>query len=96
MEQSVELLEPLHAKEDSRANLQCDDVRVVGVRTGISEVLVLSDLPLSSIVEMLVSNSTVNSTRWTVVVLQETMSGCWSVLPMSWGRLYRPGRSAVI
>ena len=44
MEKSVELLEPLHAKEASWANLQCDDVSVVGVRTGISEVLI----PLSS------------------------------------------------
>ena len=49
MEQSVELLEPLHAKEASRADLQCDDVGVVGVRTGIAEVLVLLDLPLHSI-----------------------------------------------
>ena len=47
MKQSVELLEPLHAKEASRANLQCD-VGAVGVRTGISEVLVPLDLPLSS------------------------------------------------
>ena len=49
MEQPVELLEPFHVKEASRADLQCDDVVVVGVRIGISEVLVLLDLPLSSI-----------------------------------------------
>ena len=48
MKQSVELLEPLHAKEASRADLQCDDVGEVGVRTGISEVLVPLDLPLGS------------------------------------------------
>ena len=48
MKQSVELLEPLHAKEASRTDLQCDDVGVVGVGTGISEVLVPLDLPLGS------------------------------------------------
>ena len=48
MKQSIELLEPLHAKEASRADLQCDDVGVVGVRRGISEVLVPLDLPLGS------------------------------------------------
>ena len=48
MEQSVELLKPLHAKEASRPDLQCDNVGVVGVRTGIPEVLVLLDLPLGS------------------------------------------------
>ena len=48
MEQSVELLKPLHAEEASRPDLQCDDVGVVGVRTGIFEVLVPLDLPLGS------------------------------------------------
>ena len=45
---------------------------------------------------MLISNGMVNSSRWIVVVFQMTMSGRWSVMAISCGKLYLPGRSAVI
>ena len=51
---------------------------------------------LSEALEMFVSNSAVNSIKWIVQVLQITMSGYWSVVAMPWGKLYQPGRSAVI
>ena len=41
-------MEPLHAEEASRANLQCDG-GVAGTRTGITEGLVPLGLPLGSV-----------------------------------------------
>ena len=48
-EQFIQLLEPLHTEEASRASLQRDYGGAVSVRAGNAEVVVPLDLPLGSI-----------------------------------------------